>query len=167
MLLPFKGSSFDGAVCHFVLMWLSDPVSAVKEMKRVVKPGGWIAALAEPDYGGWIDYPDEIRIGAMLADALRAEGADPALGRKLRSIFEQAGLKPRIDLSPNMWDVEKLASEFESEWDWRFRLLGRSPELEEMKRREEKAIIERKRVLFMPIFWAAARNRGQTFNIQY
>jgi SAM-dependent methyltransferase len=158
--LPFRNASFDVVVCHFLLMWLADPVSAVAEMKRVVRPGGWVAVLAEPDYGGWIDYPDEIRVGRMLADALRSEGADPELGRKLRWIFTQAGMEAQIGLSPSMWDTKKLESEFEAEGEWRFKLLGRSRELDEMKERELRAIREGRRILFIPIFWAFARRGG-------
>lgn len=156
--LPLADSSFDAVLTHFLFMWLSDPAAAVKEMKRVVRQGGWIVALAEPDYGGWIDHPEGIDIGRKLADALRSEGADPMVGRKLRSIFVRAGLEPRVGLSPNMWDSEKLKGEFENEWGWRFKLLGRSEDSEAARAREQQAIDAGVRLLYMPIFYAIARN---------
>ena len=37
---PFASESFDLAVCHDVLEHLEDPVAAVRNLARVVKPGG-------------------------------------------------------------------------------------------------------------------------------
>jgi hypothetical protein len=80
------------------------------------------------------------------------------VGRKLRSIFARAGLEPRVGLSPNMWDTEKLEREFENEWGWRFKLLGRSEDLNAAKARELQAISAGERLLYVPIFYAIARN---------
>lgn len=155
--LPFEAACFGAATCHFVLMWLEDPRAALIEMKRVVKPGGWIVALAEPDYGGWIGYPEDLGIGKILANWLIKEGADPEAGRKLRAIFGEAGLDAEVGLSAGMWNIERLKSEFEEEWKWRFKIVGRSPSAEKAKEREAKAIEEGERLLFMPIFYAYAR----------
>ncbi len=38
--LPFKDTSVDGVICEDVLEHVNDPVSAVKEMYRVLSPGG-------------------------------------------------------------------------------------------------------------------------------
>jgi SAM-dependent methyltransferase len=157
LALPFKDASFDAALSHFFLMWMKNPAAALTEMKRVVNPGGWIVALAEPDYGGWIDYPEGLGIGEMLARSLIIEGADPNVGRKLRGIFAEAGLKAEVGLSNNIWNTEELQSEFEQEWDSRFKILGRSPALEKAKQDELKAIQRGRRLLFMPVFFAYAR----------
>ncbi len=157
MFLPFDDCSFDTAFCHFFLLWVKNPHVAVSEMKRVVRPGGWIAALAEPDYGGWIDHPEEIEIGKMLAQKLVAEGADPYVGRKLKGLFARAGLDADVGVSTGMWDSGTLESEFEEEWTWRQKILGESRELEEARSKEWNAIRSKERVLFMPIFYASAR----------
>ena len=47
MDLPFPDDSFDFVTCQTVLMHLADPAGALREMRRVVRPGGLIAA-AEP-----------------------------------------------------------------------------------------------------------------------
>ena len=157
--LAFETACFDAATCHFVLMWLEDPSAALMEMKRVVKPGGWIVALAEPDYGGWMGYPEDLGIGRMLSSSLIKEGADPKAGRKLRAIFGKAGLEAEVGLSAGMWNIESLRSEFEEEWEWRFRIVGRSPSVERMKEKEAKAIEEGERLLFIPIFYAFAQKK--------
>lgn len=90
--LPFRRASFDLAVCHFVLLWVGDPLQVLREMRRVVRPGGAVLALAEPDYGGRVDYPQASQaLGRMQAEALQRQGADITIGRKLRSLFRQAG----------------------------------------------------------------------------
>jgi len=80
---------------------------------RVTQPGGAILVCAEPDYGGRLDYPD-LPIGRWQAEALRREGADPLLGRKLRALF-RAG---RVDVGviPGLWDLATLRAEFDREW---------------------------------------------------
>ena len=62
-------------------------------MVRVTHPGGFVLALAEPDYGGRIDYPTELsQIGDWQKNALKQQGANPLMGRELRSIFSHAGI---------------------------------------------------------------------------
>ncbi|CAN5783739.1 methyltransferase domain-containing protein [soil metagenome] len=41
--LPLPDAYFDVAVCQFALMFFDDPVAAVAEMARVLKPGGRVA----------------------------------------------------------------------------------------------------------------------------
>ena len=47
--LSFPDDSFDVVTCHQVLQHVKDPVGILKEMRRVVKPGGIVAAR-EADY---------------------------------------------------------------------------------------------------------------------
>ena len=83
------------AFCHFLLLWVQSPQDILKEMKRVVQPGGAVLALAEPDYTGRIDYPPELEpLGRWQAESLRKQGADPDAGRKLRHWFVSAGITP-------------------------------------------------------------------------
>jgi len=61
-------------------------------MARITRPGGAVLALAEPDYGGRIDYPIKLaQMGKWQIESLRLQGADPLMGRKLATIFNSAG----------------------------------------------------------------------------
>jgi len=93
LALPFTNASFDLAFCHYLLLWLKDPLSAIKEMKRVTRPGGFVCAFAEPDYGGRIAYPTELAKATDLqTQSLMQQGANPSIGRQLRHLFTEAGL---------------------------------------------------------------------------
>jgi SAM-dependent methyltransferase len=66
--LPFPDSSFDLVCCHFLLLWVADPLNVLTEMLRVTRPGGGVLCLAEPDYGGRIEYPESLSaLGALRA----------------------------------------------------------------------------------------------------
>ena len=41
--LPYADASFDGALCCHVLYHLADPRAGLAELRRVVRPGGWLA----------------------------------------------------------------------------------------------------------------------------
>ena len=55
--LPFDDATFDGVVAKDVLEHLDDPVSAVREIRRVLRPGGRVFA-SSPDAQRWVwnDY---------------------------------------------------------------------------------------------------------------
>ena len=94
--LPFPDGVFDIVACHYLLLWLAEPVQGVREMARVARPGGHVLACAEPDYGGRIDHPPElVRLGQLQVDALRRHGADPEMGRRLGELFAAADLHPQ------------------------------------------------------------------------
>ena len=54
--LPFPDRSFDAVFAHAVLMHLREPVRALAEMWRVLRPGG-IVGVRDPDLGGEIFTP--------------------------------------------------------------------------------------------------------------
>jgi SAM-dependent methyltransferase len=49
--LPFEDASYDRALAQLVVNFMTDPVAGVREMARVTRPGGTVAA-ATWDYGG-------------------------------------------------------------------------------------------------------------------
>jgi SAM-dependent methyltransferase len=50
--LPFEAQSFDRALSQLVFHFVSDPAKAVREMARVVRPGGSVAACVWDMNGG-------------------------------------------------------------------------------------------------------------------
>src|SRR5690349_24443307 len=92
--LPYRNKSFDVVYCHFLLLWIKDPLQALLEMKRVAKAGAYLFAFAEPDYSGRIDEPQELLpLGQWQAASLRRQGANPALGAQLAEFFFRAGIR--------------------------------------------------------------------------
>jgi ubiquinone/menaquinone biosynthesis C-methylase UbiE len=92
--LDYADDSFDVVFAHQVLQHLNDPVAALREMSRVAKPGGLIAAR-DGDYGAMVWYPDlpiltEWR--ELYQRVARGAGGEPDSGRMLHAWARQAGL---------------------------------------------------------------------------
>ncbi len=160
--LPYPAGSFDITLCHFLLLWVPHPLQALCEMKRVTRSGGYILALAEPDYSRRVDQPKElIPLGRWQAESLRRQGADPDIGRRLANLFAEAGIKvietgslhgrgthpPRSD----EWELEWAVLEAD--------LTGFVParKLQRMKKFDEEAWQRGERVLYVPTHYAWGR----------
>lgn len=160
--LPFAASGFDIVYCHFLLMWTAYPERILSEMQRVTRPGGWVMALAEPDYQARIDYPPPLDVlGKLQTEALQAQGVDTRIGRKLRALFGQSGLeKIETGIIAAQWSAaEPLASD-PTEWTMLHAdLEGRLPPaaLKEYAKKEQLAQKRGERVLFIPTFYAIGK----------
>ncbi|HET89366.1 MAG TPA: methyltransferase domain-containing protein, partial [Chloroflexi bacterium] len=157
--LPLPNGSFDGVVCHYLLLWLADPGHGVAEMARVTRPGGHVLACAEPDYGGRVDHPPELApLGRMQAEGLRRQGADPEMGRKLGELFVAAGLETTVGVMAGQWELSgAFAADFEAEWTMRERdLIGlcSREELDRLRGVDHQAVAVGRRMLFVPTFYA-------------
>jgi SAM-dependent methyltransferase len=94
--LPFPDASFDAVVSQFGLMFFDDRVQALREMMRVLRPGGRLAVAVcdsldhSPGYSALATLLERL-FGDAVADAFRAPFVlgDPAL---LRSLCDQAGI---------------------------------------------------------------------------
>jgi SAM-dependent methyltransferase len=101
--LDFAEENFDAVLCALGLMYVPDPVAALREMYRVVKPGGRVVAAVwgQRSRCGWADiFP--------IVDARVESDVCPLffqLGTKdsLKDAFETAGFEnvfsERIDTS--------------------------------------------------------------------
>jgi ubiquinone/menaquinone biosynthesis C-methylase UbiE len=93
--LEFDDATFDVVHAHQVLQHLPDPVKALREMKRVCKPGGVVAAR-DGDYGAFTWYPEETALDAWLAlyrKIARANQGEPDAGRYLLAWAHAAGFE--------------------------------------------------------------------------
>jgi len=94
--LPFAADSFDVVHAHQVLQHLTDPIAALREMRRVAKPGG-IVAVRDADYSGMTWFPRSNGLDEWLAlyhEVTQANGAEADAGRRLLSWVREAGFDP-------------------------------------------------------------------------
>ncbi len=164
LALPFSKSSFDIVLCHFFLFWASDPRQALTEMKRVTRPGGSVLVLAEPDYGGRLDYPTELeQLGCWQAESLRNQGADPFIGRRLSALCQQAGLQViESGVLGGQWSSKSSQDELMAEWEILRFDLGNIPgidaeEIDKLFEVDQAAARQGGRVLFVPTFYCWAK----------
>jgi SAM-dependent methyltransferase len=157
--LPFPPGAFNITFCHFLLLWVRDPLQALREMKRVTRPGGSILALAEPDYKNRVDKPDSLApLGRWQAESLQRQGADPGLGMRLADLFHQAGIAT-IETGRLGTDVEHPPTPEDRELEWAVLeadLASTVPaeEIQRLKNLDERAWERGERVLNVPTYWA-------------
>ena len=162
LALPYPAAAFDLTFCHFLLLWVADPLQALGEMRRVTRPGGAVLALAEPDYGRRLDAPAALEpLGRWQAEALRRQGADPDLGRRLADLFRRAGIPP-VETGTLQERGERRPAPGEREQEWAVLdsdLAGLVPEadLQRLKRLDEAAWAAGERRLYVPTHFAWGR----------
>ncbi len=91
--LPFPEASFDAVFSHALLEHLAEPVAAVREMLRVLKPGGPLV-VCTPDWGGFLFSPSTPALALAIAaytGLQERNGGDPLCGRRLREHLLEAG----------------------------------------------------------------------------
>ncbi len=91
--LPFSDASFDAVLAHMLLGNLRDPPAALRELRRVLRPGG-VIGVRDSDWGGWVMEPstpllEEYR--ALFLRALIENGASPFHARTQRRLLLEAG----------------------------------------------------------------------------
>ena len=156
--LPYPNESFEIVYCHFLLLWVRDPLRGLLEMKRVTRSGGHIIAFAEPDYSHRIDEPHElVQLGKWQTESLVKQGADPSLGGRLAELFFQAGIRinetgtihgGESDASPDEWEIEWAVIESDLAG------LVSGEDIQEMKALDQQARTRGERVYHVPTFFA-------------
>ena len=107
--LPFPDGSFDAAFANSVLEHLREPVRALAELRRVLRPGG-IAGIRDLDNGGFLIAPDTplLQQWFNLRDRFRQyNGANFYIGRHHRRLLLEAGFV-RAEASASVDSVGSL-----------------------------------------------------------
>jgi hypothetical protein len=129
-------------------------------MVRVTNPGGIVIALAEPDYGGRIDYPlDLVELGLWQKEALERQHANPLIGRELRTLFHKAELdEVEVGLLGGHWENQSDTEDFEIEWAVLQSDLNQNNDFikreNELKTSDYSARNSHDRILFVPTLYA-------------
>lgn len=102
--LNIPANSYDVVHAHQVLQHVADPVQALREMRRVCKPGGIVAAR-DSDYAAFTWFPALPELDEWMAlyqRMARANGGEPDAGRRLLSWALAAGFE-QVDATASNW----------------------------------------------------------------
>jgi len=152
---------FDLIVLSFVLMWQRRPLRFLEKMRKLLDAGGTLLVLAEPDYGGRIDFPAPLDfLKDVFSASIRSQGGDPCLGRKLKSLLDRAGFRSEVGLASHLdFPAAYEGRVWEREWRFWQQLSGLpDPALKQIRRLEKAASRRRERLVLFPVFYAIAES---------
>ncbi|MEV8374381.1 methyltransferase domain-containing protein [Kribbella sp. NPDC056861] len=102
--LDLPDDSYDVVHAHQVLQHVADPVQALREMRRVCKPGGIVAAR-DSDYQAFAWFPELPELDEWMTlyqRMARANRGEPDAGRRLLSWALDAGFT-EVDATASNW----------------------------------------------------------------
>ena len=120
--LPFGDGEFDAVRADRVLQHVANVELAVRELRRVTKPGG-VIYLGDSDWGGLlVDAGPATRLGDAVREHICTAGVtSPHVGRQLWRLARQAGLQQLTlevmgypvhsrELAETLWSLSKNAA---------------------------------------------------------
>ncbi len=115
MALPYSDAAFDVAVMPLVIFFVSDPARGVAEMRRVVSPGGIVAAYAWDMMGGGFPYEALLAQMHELGIAVPAPPSPEASRLEaLRELWAGAGLEA---IETREIRVRRTFADFDDFWE--------------------------------------------------
>jgi ubiquinone/menaquinone biosynthesis C-methylase UbiE len=106
----YDTDSFDAVYTHQVLQHLSEPVKALEEARRVLRPGG-ICAVREVDWGASAVWPPDDRLSRFFEvynGVAERNGGDAFAGRRLKLWFGEAGFRD-LAVTTSTWQFSDEA----------------------------------------------------------
>ena len=117
--LAFADGAFDVAHANQVLQHLARPVDALREVRRVVRPGG-LVSVRDADYATMVAWPRSPLIDRWLEvyHAVSARnGADADAGRRLRAWMLEAGyVDVEVTATVELFDDPAAAADWGRSW---------------------------------------------------
>lgn len=96
--IPFLESSFDVILCSHVLEHVADDGKAMRELFRVLKPGGWAVLLVPVDSRREETFEDPTVVAPTERERLFGQADHVRLyGRDFPSRLEKAGFTVRVE----------------------------------------------------------------------
>ncbi len=90
--IPLASNSVDIVYTRFLLEYLKDPIAAITELQRIIRPGGHVV-MQDLDGQLLFQYPFQVpEIEQIFTYLNQKTGFDPYIGRKLFSYGRKAGL---------------------------------------------------------------------------
>jgi ubiquinone/menaquinone biosynthesis C-methylase UbiE len=102
--LPFPDNALDVVYAHQVFQHLREREVALREMLRVLRPGG-LAAVRDVDWGTAAYWPRDPRLDRWIElhrDAWYRNGGEPLMGRQLRALFNAVGVDD-LEVTAAVW----------------------------------------------------------------
>ena len=113
--LPFPDEAFDATLAQLVVHFMPDPVAGLREMRRVTRPGGVVAASVWDHAGGQgplgVFWRAAHEIGGEVVDESGMPGTREG---HLAELFEAAGLG---DIATTVLTVSREHPSFDDWWE--------------------------------------------------
>ena len=112
--LPFADDSHDAATMALVITFVPDPPKGVAEMKRVVRPGGTVAAYMWDLPGGGIPLAPLLRVMQSFGIPYTSPNAEISRIENLRMVWQQTGLQ---SIDTRVIRITAVFASFDDFWD--------------------------------------------------
>jgi SAM-dependent methyltransferase len=99
--LPFAEGSFDRVHCSWLLEHVRHPVEILREVRRVLAPGGYchFTEVDNSSFRIFPEHPTVTEVMGALNQTQQRSGGDPFVGQKLGALMKAAGFQ-RVRLIP-------------------------------------------------------------------
>jgi SAM-dependent methyltransferase len=113
--LPFEDDAFDAALAQLVVHFMTDPVAGLREMGRVCRPGGVVAACVWDHAGRRGPLSDFWAAVADVDPGARDESSLPGnVEGELEALLAESGL---LDVTRGELTVTRAYASFEEWWE--------------------------------------------------
>jgi SAM-dependent methyltransferase len=112
--LPYPDRSFDAAAMALAITFVAEPVKAAAEMRRVVRPGGWVATYMWDIPGGGLPSEPIYRALKSLGVAVARPGIEVSRRDAMRAVWDKAGLQ---SIETRVIRIPVVYSGFDDFWE--------------------------------------------------